>query len=130
MQFWANRMIEIQGYLHTAILVSDLKKAEEFYGGILGLEKVDRPFNYDGIWYQIGNGQLHLIVDEGYKNIPHNSGKLGRNPHIAFGVLDMNSLQVLLEDRGYSYQLSASGRKALFTQDADGNIIELTEVVS
>ncbi|EAM49881.1 conserved hypothetical protein [Crocosphaera watsonii WH 8501] len=41
--------------LHTAILVSDLEKAEHFYGDILGLEKVDRPLKYPGVWYQIGN---------------------------------------------------------------------------
>jgi glyoxylase I family protein len=38
--------MKITQYLHTAILVSDLSKAENFYGQVLGLTRVDRVLKY------------------------------------------------------------------------------------
>ncbi len=120
--------MEIISHLHTAILVSDLTKAEHFYSHILGLKKVDRPLKYDGIWYQIGAFQLHLIVENNQNHKLVNSEKIGRNPHIALGIKDVKTVKNYLENEGYKTQMSASGRAALFIQDPDGNIIELTEV--
>ncbi len=120
--------MEITPYLHTAILVSDLHRAEQFYSNVLGLEKVDRPFSYAGVWYQIGPVQLHLIVDETLNLVPANPEKLGRNPHFALGVSNLETAKAHLLAHNCSIQLSASGRAALFTQDPDGNVIELTQV--
>jgi catechol 2,3-dioxygenase-like lactoylglutathione lyase family enzyme len=36
--------------LHTAILVTDLEKAVNFYENVLGLTRIDRPLQYDGVW--------------------------------------------------------------------------------
>lgn len=120
--------MKISQYLHTAILVSDLSKAEHFYGEILGLSKVERSLKYQGIWYQLGSYQIHLIVEDNFKNQLFNNNKIGRNPHLALGVDDLELAQKRLESYGYSISLSASGRKALFTQDPDGNIIEIQEI--
>jgi catechol 2,3-dioxygenase-like lactoylglutathione lyase family enzyme len=46
--------------LHTAILVTDLEKAVNFYENVLGLTRIDRPLQYDGVWYQVGDYQIHL----------------------------------------------------------------------
>ena len=54
--------MQISQCLHTAILVSDLAKAEHFYSNIIGLSKVDRTLKYPGIWYQIDQYQLHLML--------------------------------------------------------------------
>ncbi|MBO0351209.1 glyoxalase [Phormidium pseudopriestleyi FRX01] len=120
--------MQITQYLHTALLVSNLPRAEQFYSTVLGLEKVDRPFSYAGIWYQIGPIQLHLIVDETLNLIPANREKLGRNPHFALGVSNLEAAKAHLLAHNCLIQMSASGRAALFTQDPDGNIIELTQV--
>ena len=53
--------MQITQCLHAAILVSDLERAEHFYGNVLGLPKVDRQLKFTGAWYQIGNFQIHLI---------------------------------------------------------------------
>jgi glyoxylase I family protein len=119
--------MQITQYLHSAILVSDLHRAEQFYSTVLGLKKVDRPFSYAGIWYQIGPIQLHLIVDETLNLTPANPEKLGRNPHIALGVANLEAAKAHLLTHDCSIQMSASGRAALFTQDPDGNVIELTQ---
>ena len=72
--------------LHTGILVTDLEKAVNFYENVLGLTRIDRPFQYDGVWYQVGDYQIHLIVDTNYQNYRPNPQKWGRNPHIAFAI--------------------------------------------
>ena len=116
--------------LHTALLVANIDRAETFYGGVLGLVKVDRPLSYAGAWYQLGAYQIHLIEDTSYTTTPHNPEKWGRNPHIAFGVDDLDSIKAVLQQAGYPLQSSASGRVAVFTQDPDGHVIELSQVSS
>jgi glyoxylase I family protein len=119
--------MQITQPLHTALLVSDLAKAEEFYGTVLGLEKVQRPLKYPGVWYQIGAYQLHLIVDSTSSAPLHNAEAWGRNRHIAFAVADLAIAQAQLQRHHYPFQRSASGRAALFTRDPDGNVIELSQ---
>ncbi len=114
--------------LHTAILVSDLKAAEEFYSKVLGLEKIDRQLKYPGIWYQIGAYQLHLILHQNLQIELQNKEKWGRNYHIAFAVSSLEESKKNLEKYGYGLQMSASGRAALFTKDPDGNIIEISQI--
>ncbi|MGL5804191.1 MAG: VOC family protein [Xenococcaceae cyanobacterium] len=112
--------------LHTAIVVSNLEKAENFYSNVLGLFKIDRTLKYPGIWYQIGDYQLHLIVDPNSKPNLHNDEKWGRNPHIAFATDNLDELKLQLENSAYPFQMSASGRAALFVHDPDGNVIEIS----
>lgn len=112
--------------LHTAILVTNLEQSEHFYGKVLGLPKIDRSLKYPGAWYQIGESQLHLIVAPTVPTDNQNE-KWGRNPHIAFSVTDLDAAKQQLLDHNCPIQPSASGRPALFTQDPDGNIIELSQ---
>ena len=55
--------MKITRCLHTAILVSDLAAAEQFYGTVLGLPKIDRVLKFPGAWYQVGDYQIHLMVE-------------------------------------------------------------------
>jgi glyoxylase I family protein len=119
--------MKITHYLHTAILVSDLASAEQFYSNILGLSKINRTLNYPGVWYELGELQLHLIEDKTW--VPQlQAAKWGRNPHLALAVDDLETAKATLTAHGCELQLSASGRAALFVQDPDGNVIELTEI--
>ncbi len=118
----------ITHYLHSAILVSDLASAEQFYGGILGLSQINRTLNYPGVWYELGAFQLHLIEDKSFAPTLPNAAKWGRNPHLALAVKNLEAVKADLTAHGCPLQLSASGRAALFVQDPDGNVIELTEV--
>jgi catechol 2,3-dioxygenase-like lactoylglutathione lyase family enzyme len=119
--------MQITQCLHAAVLISDLEKAEHFYGKVLGLSKVERVLKYPGAWYQIGDFQIHLIVDTSIQPRLQNAEKLGRNPHVALSVADLEAAKNHLVAHGYLIQMSASGRAALFTQDPDGNIIELSQ---
>lgn len=119
--------MQITQCLHSAILVSNLERAESFYGQVLGLEKVDRALKFPGAWYQIGDFQIHLIVANSVPSDLSNPEKLGRNRHIAFSVANLEAAKAELLAHKYPVQMSASGRTALFVQDPDGNIIELGE---
>ena len=118
--------MQIDRYLHSALLVSDLERAEYFYGTVLGLPKVDRTLKFPGVWYQVGAYQIHLIVDTNLQVNLQNEEKWGRNPHLAFSIDNLEAAKARLENSGFPVQTSASGRAALFTRDPDGNVIELS----
>jgi glyoxylase I family protein len=119
--------MQLTQYVHTALLVADLEKAEHFYGTVLQLPKVDRVLKFPGAWYQLGDVQIHLIVDAGFSSQPRNPEKWGRDRHLAFTVADLSAAKDHLLAHGCDMQMSASGRAALFTQDPDGNVIELNQ---
>lgn len=128
--------MQITQCLHAAVLVSDLEQAEHFYSNVLGLSKVERTreahatqtLKYPGVWYQVGEFQIHLIVAPLASAELQNPEKWGRNPHVAFSVADLDAAKNQLIHHGCPIQMSASGRAALFTQDPDGNIIELSQL--
>lgn len=116
--------------LHAALLVSDLARAEAFYGDALGLMRAPRSLDFPGTWYQIGEFQIHLIVGivgAAGERAPGNPHKWGRNAHLAFAVADLEAVRSRLEAGGYALQPSSSGRAAVFARDPDGNIIELAQ---
>ncbi len=119
--------MEIVNYLHVAVMVTDLDRAVEFYSNILGLKRIDRTFKYPGAWYQIGDVQIHLIVDVNYRVDLHLDLTVStRNPHFALAVRDLEVAKQELIAANCIVKMSNSGRAALFTQDPDGNAIELT----
>lgn len=123
-------MSELVSLLHASLLVADLARSRDFYEGVLGLApNPARPaMNFDGIWYDVGGGQIHLI------NLPNPdpvSGRPehgGRDRHTALGVRDFATLRARLDAAGLAYTLSRSGRAALFVRDPDGNALELVAV--
>jgi catechol 2,3-dioxygenase-like lactoylglutathione lyase family enzyme len=113
--------------LHTALLVTDLAIAEHFYGTVLGLPKVERDLKFPGAWYEISGYQIHLMVAETAATALVNPEKWGRNRHVAFAVDNLDAAKDALLAHGLPVQMSGSGRAALFTQDPDGNVIELSQ---
>ena len=119
--------MKITRCLHTALLVSDLERSDHFYGSVLGLEKIDRVLRFPGAWYEVAGFQIHLIVADAITGELDNPEKWGRNQHIAFSVAGLEAAKERLLAHNCPIQTSASGRAALFTQDPDGNVIELGE---
>ena len=121
--------MSITKFIHTSVLVSDIKQAEFFYSHILGLlPSPNRPLKFPGLWYQLGDYQIHLIENRKFTNNNFiNPEKWGRNPHLALVVDNLVMAEEKLRANGYAIQKSFSGRAAFFTQDPDGNIIELVQ---
>ena len=122
-------MLKIAEFLHASLLVSDLGRARAFYEGVLGLiPSSARPtMSFDGVWYEIGAQQIHLLVlPDPCRDVAHPEHG-GRDRHIALSVADINDAGTALERAGVRYTPSSSGRAALFCRDPDGNVLELVQ---
>jgi len=114
---------------HVAIIVSDLAKAKQVYGDILGLEQDVRPdLKFDGLFYKLGNGQqLHIMFLDNPDATSVKPEHGGRYRHFALSVVNLEAIKTKLTQYNIAYTLSKSGRDALFFYDFDGNAIELVQ---
>lgn len=123
-------MIEITRFLHGSLIISDLARSRAFYEGLLGLKPDPKRPNlgFDGVWYDIGPNQIHLMqVDNPYAGIkrPEHGG---RDIHLAMHVKNLEDVMAALDAAGISYTKSKSGRAALFCRDPDGNALEFSKL--
>jgi len=113
---------------HSSIIVSDTQQSLKFYCGVLGLNLLDRPdFPYNGAWLDLGIQQVHLLELDNPDPTTGRPKHGGVDRHIAFNVFDLELLKSNLDKAEVTYTLSASGRKALFCRDRDGNALEFIE---
>ncbi|MBU1689563.1 MAG: VOC family protein [Gammaproteobacteria bacterium] len=124
-------MPEISGFLHASLLVSDLARARTFYENVLGLTPSSaRPeMSFAGVWYEIGEQQIHLLALPNPDPVDGRPAHGGRDRHIALAINDLTALKQTLDLAGVAYTLSSTGRPALFCRDPDGNAIELIQQV-
>ncbi|KKI94058.1 glyoxalase [Bacillus sp. SA1-12] len=122
-------MIEVESIHHVSLSVTNLEKAKHFYGDMLGFKELDRPdFDFPGAWYQVGNQQLHLIVQQEsstFRSDPEINSKEG---HFAIRVKDYEKTLKHLKTLGIKIiekPNSISGFAQIFCMDPDLNLIEL-----
>lgn len=123
-------MIKINRMMHTGLIISNLAQSRAFYEGLLGFTpNPNRPnFGFEGVWYDIGENQVHLmVVPNPYTEVVHPPHG-GRDIHIAFSVDDVEPVRAELEKAGIPFTMSLSGRAALFCRDPDGNALEFSAV--
>ena len=123
-------MIKINRMMHTGLVISNLQQSRDFYEGLLGFTpNPARPnFDFEGMWYDIGQNQVHLmVVPNPYEHIQRPAHG-GRDTHIAFSVDDVEPIRAELEKAGIAYSMSLSGRAAVFCRDPDGNALEFSAV--
>lgn len=115
--------------LHVSLLTSDLPTARAFYEGVLGLKPSGkRPtLRFDGVWYEIGAQQIHLIALPNPDHDAIRPAHGGDDRHTAFRVTDIDTLRQALSQAKTPYTVSQSGRKALFCRDPEGNALEFVE---
>ncbi len=121
--------MKIHSLLHSSLVVEDLPRARAFYENVLGLApSPGRPtMSFDGVWYEIGMQQIHLLClpnpEKGLLRPEHG----GRDRHVALGVDSVEELAKRLDSVGIPYARSRSGRAALFCRDPDDNALEFVE---
>lgn len=122
--------MKVHSFLHGSMLVEDLPQARAFYEGVLGLipSPVRPAMSFDGVWYELGLQQIHLLClpnpERGLARPEHG----GRDRHLALGVDSVEGLAARLDAADVPYTRSQSGRAALFCRDPDGNALEFVEV--
>ena len=112
---------------HSSLLVSDLEAARTFYEDILGLRPSNkRPqLSYDGVWYEIGAQQIHLLALPNPDAHAARPAHGGRDRHVALLIDDIEGMRATLDRAGVPYTFSATGRPAIFCRDPEGNAFEL-----
>src|SRR5256714_15134359 len=82
---------------HVNVTVSaELESAtKDFYGSVVGLKQVPKPTaaRQSGAWYQIGNNQLHLSIED------DDSASISSR-HICFTVDDLAETEKRFRDGG------------------------------
>lgn len=123
-------MFRICRLLHSSLLVSDLPVARDFYESVLGLSpSLARPeMDFEGIWYELGEQQIHLLVLPNPDRAVGRPEHGGKDRHVAFAVQDLADLQARLQARNIPFTLSRSGRSALFCRDPEGNALEFVQM--
>lgn len=122
--------MKIHSLLHCSMVTEDLPRARAFYEGLLGLTpSPKRPaMSFDGVWYELGAQQIHLLClpnpEKGLTRPEHG----GRDRHVALGVDSIEALAAKLDAAHIPYSRSLSGRAALFVRDPDGNALEFVEM--
>jgi catechol 2,3-dioxygenase-like lactoylglutathione lyase family enzyme len=100
----------------------------DFYGAVLGLTQVPKPAaaRQSGAWYQIGDTQLHLSVeDEPLSSLS--------SRHICFTVSDLGVAEKNFRDAGVEIipdPRPVPGTKRFYVRDPGGNQLEIVQQVS
>ncbi|BCB04181.1 VOC family protein [Bacillus sp. KH172YL63] len=122
-------MITYHSLHHVSLTVTNLERAKAFYSDVLCLKEIDRPdFGFPGAWYEIGEQQLHLIVDPSSQTIRKDKHLSSREGHFALRVESYDKALEWLKDKGVEVldkPQSKSGFMQIFCADPDGNLVEL-----
>jgi catechol 2,3-dioxygenase-like lactoylglutathione lyase family enzyme len=98
--------------------------AKDFYGSVLGLNQVPKPAaaRQNGAWYQIGDNQLHLSVEEETNDLS--------SRHVCFRVSDLAEAEKRLRDAGVeivSDPRPVPGTSRFYVRDPGGNQLEIVQ---
>jgi catechol 2,3-dioxygenase-like lactoylglutathione lyase family enzyme len=100
--------------------------ARAFYGELLGLSEIPLPPTHthaDLVWFQIGDGELHVFGEESFDN--HSTR------HFCLEVDDLKALGARLAGAGYVINAGSviAGRPRFFCRDPFHNNVEFTTIV-
>lgn len=113
---------------HVSLCVRDEEEARQFYTRTLGLTEAYRPkLPVAGLWLQVGELQIHLIVPPDATELPR-ARILDRTPlapHLAFEVPALEPLVSNLRGQGVDVILSEYVEGQAFLLDPSGNVVEL-----
>lgn len=119
-------MIQLVKLHHVSFASRNLEASRAFFGGVLGFPEIHRPgFNFRGIWYELGDRQLHII--ENPASDPAARGHAGRSDHLALEVADTEAVRQALRSHDVPFQEGGNrhlGMEQVFCFDPDGHAIE------
>lgn len=123
--------------LEAALYVDDLDAAEAFYGGILGLKRIQRVGNRH-VFFRVGASVLLLFNPE-ETEIPGRNTRLPVPPHGARGPghlcfaqsrADMDRMRARLVAAGVGIESEfdwPNGARSIYFRDPAGNSVEIAE---
>jgi catechol 2,3-dioxygenase-like lactoylglutathione lyase family enzyme/uncharacterized protein YunC (DUF1805 family) len=126
--------LRVKSLDHVTLVVKDLERSRRFYVETLGMREVPRPaFSFDGLWFQAGATQIHLILEFERSgpagNLLPEDLRTSRTQHVAFLVEDAAASLPHLQATGVPVLSGPAPRPDGYTQvfvtDPDGHVIEL-----
>lgn len=98
--------------------------ARQFYGGLLGMAEIEKPATLrarGGCWFQCGEQQLHIGVDQDFRP--------ARKAHPAFIVADLHALRDAFLARGLAVidEHNLTGADRFYAEDPWGNRLEFIQ---
>lgn len=126
--------IQVKCLDHVTIVVKDLEKSRRFYVDVLGMRQVPRPaFSFDGLWFQAGKTQIHLILEFAGTgpagNLLAAELRSSRTQHFAFEVADAEAVIPRLKELQVPIlsgpKPRPDGAMQVFVTDPDGHVVEL-----
>ena len=122
-------MIELVKLHHVSLASKDLSASRTFFGDVLGLAEIPRPgFTTSGIWYSLGDRQLHIIKMEAEEAAP--GAQPNRSDHLALEVADVEAVRAMLHSHGIAFEEGGNrklGLEQIFCRDPDGRGIEFIQ---
>jgi len=114
---------------HVSLVIRDEAESRVFYTEVLGLKEAgDRPkLPMDGLWLQVGDMQIHLLVPPDLDELPR-TRRLDRTPlapHTAFEVPALGPIVERLRSLGVEVIFSEYVDGQAFLMDPSGNVLEL-----
>jgi len=120
-------MIEFERIHHVSLAVRDLEKARKFYSEVLHFQEIERPpIATKGVWYSVGDQQLHLLEHPSGETLRESGIDLA-DGHFAVWVKSYKSTIEYLEKSGIPYEArpqSVVGFAQIYILDVDHNVIE------
>ena len=120
--------IGIIGLSHVNVTVPAALEADakKFYESVVGLAPIPKPEGTrqnKGAWYQLGDLQLHLSVEDGVQNE-------ASDRHVCYQVADIEVASLSFRKAGV--EIIADGRPVpgqsrFFVRDPGGNLLEITQ---
>lgn len=119
--------MQVTGGHHYSFTVSDLERSRRFYEDVLGFATIPRPdFGFPGVWYGVGNSEVHLIQKPEGAVTGSPAPKLTPIAnHSAFEIADYDAAAAHLRAAGVEFLEFGKDVGQIFVRDPDGNIIEL-----
>lgn len=111
-------------HVQLAMPPGEEQAAVDFYGGVLGLQRVAKPPELEdrgGVWFRSGDLEVHVGVEERFRP--------ASIAHPAFLVEDSERMRARVEMSGYKVIGSErfSGFRRVHVRDPFGNRLELIE---
>ena len=117
-------MITALHHVNVTVSAELESAAKEFYGSVLGLKQIPKPATsrQSGAWYEIGDVQLHLSVED--------EEQLLSSRHVCFTVLDLAEAEQRFRESGVEIIADPRPNPAaprFYVRDPGGNQLEIAQ---